>query len=98
MITFLKIAWRNITRNKWRSFITISAVAMGLAGLIFIQAFVDGGQKEMVRNYTDLITTHLQIHAKGFHKNMGLEFIIKKPQEIEAVSYTHLTLPTTPYV
>ena len=38
---------------------------------------------------------------KPFSKNIDLEEIKKKAQEnekLEAVSYTHLTLPTTPYV
>lgn len=82
MKTFLKIAWRNIIRNKYRSLITIMAVSFGLAALIFIRAFVDGGDCQMVENYTNLVTGHLQIHLQGFQKKMGLDRSIDDPQEI----------------
>ncbi|MDD5432842.1 MAG: ABC transporter permease [Candidatus Omnitrophica bacterium] len=66
------IAWRNITRNKYRSFITISAIAIGFASLLFVRAFVDGSHYQMIENYTDLASGHIQIHKKGFHANMSL--------------------------
>lgn len=85
MKIFVKIAWRNVTRNKYRSMITIMAVAFGLAALIFIRAFVEGGDRQMVENYTDLVTGHLQIHSAGFQKKMGLERSIPVPEEILGV-------------
>lgn len=73
MITFIKIAWRNIIRNKARSSITISAIAMGLAALIFLKGFVDGTDNQSIENYTDLLIGHIQIHKSGFQKNMSLD-------------------------
>ncbi len=83
MFTFIKIAWRNIIRNKKRSSITLSAVGFGLGALIFIWAFVDGAHKQMIENYTSLISGHIQIHAKGFHQKEQLETYIEQPEEIE---------------
>lgn len=82
MIIFLKIAWRNILRNKYRSLITIAAVAIGFASLIFIRAFVDGAHRQMIENYTDLVSSHIQIHKQGFQANMGLQRSIDNPDEI----------------
>lgn len=73
MSPFTKIAWRNITRNKWRSALTIAAVSTGLGALIFLKGFVDGADRQMVENYTDLLIGHIQVHRAGFQKNMGLE-------------------------
>ena len=42
MKIFLSIAWRNIMRNKKRSFITIFAIAVGLFAVIFLQGLMDG--------------------------------------------------------
>ena len=82
MFTFLKIALRNIIRNKRRSLITISAVGFGLAALIFIWAFVDGAHIQMIENYTSLLTGHIQVHKKGFHEKEQLEINISNPQGI----------------
>ncbi len=82
MFTFIKIAWRNITRNRKRSSITLSAVGFGLGALIFIWAFVDGAHQQMIENYTSLISGHIQIHSKGFHQKQQLETYITQPEEI----------------
>ena len=72
-MTFAKIAWRNIWRNPHRSLITLSAIAVGLCALIFVRAFVDGADIQMIQNYTDLVSGQIQVHAEGFQKKMGLE-------------------------
>ncbi|MFH0764075.1 MAG: ABC transporter permease [Candidatus Omnitrophota bacterium] len=82
MKIFLKIAWRNVLRSRNRSLITILAVAIGFASLIFIRAFVDGGDHQMVENYTNLISGHIQIHEQGFQSNMGLDKSINSTVDI----------------
>lgn len=88
MSTFIKIAWRNITRNRSRSIITISAVAIGLCALIFLKGFVDGADHQMIENYTDLLVGHIEIHRQGFQKNMGIEKNISDAQEITSLLQT----------
>jgi putative ABC transport system permease protein len=73
METFVKIAWRNIIRNKRRSLITIFAVGFGLGALIFILSFVEGAHRQMIENYTSLTTSHIQIHRLGFYQKKKLE-------------------------
>jgi len=85
MGTFIKIAWRNIVRNGWRSLITVSAVSIGLGALIFVRAFIEGGLEQMVANYTDLISGHIKISAKGFHRKLGLERSISDPAKIQDI-------------
>lgn len=85
MKTFVKIAFRNILRNKARSFITIAAVAVGLCALIFLKAFIDGADHQMVVNYTDLFVGHMEIHKTGFQKNMGLDKSINNEWSIVSV-------------
>ena len=76
MQTFIKIAFRNIIRNRKRSLITISAVGFGLGALIFIWSFVEGAHRQMIENYTSLLTSHIQIHQAGFHQQNKLELNI----------------------
>lgn len=93
MSTFTKIAWRNITRNRARSFITISAVTIGLASLIFLKGFVEGADRQMVENYTDLLIGQIQIHKAGFQKNMGLDKTIGNTDTITSAfkNIPHIT-------
>ncbi len=72
MTTFFKIAFRNVLRNRYRSFLTLLAITIGLTALIFVHSFIEGAIKQMVENYTDLISGHIQIHYKDFQTKMGL--------------------------
>ncbi len=62
----LSLAWRNIVRNARRSLITVSAVALGLASLIFLWGFNDGVHNSMMRNLQQVIVGSVQVHAKGY--------------------------------
>jgi putative ABC transport system permease protein len=82
MRTFMKIAWRNIIRNKRRSLITVSAVGFGLGALIFVWSFVEGAHSQMIENYTSYLTGHIQVHAKGFAQKQKLETNIPDYQDL----------------
>lgn len=83
-MVFFKIAWRNVLRNKFRSLITTFSIGIGFASLVFIRSFVDGADYQMVENYTNLISGHIQIHKKGFVDNMSLQKSISEPEKIES--------------
>jgi len=68
----LALAWRNIVRNARRSLITIVAVALGLAALIFLWGFNDGVHNSMMRNLQQVIIGSVQIHARGYFKHPKL--------------------------
>ncbi len=85
MTTFLKIAWRNILRNIFRSAITVSSIGIGFASLFFIRSFIDGADYQMVENYTGLFSGHIQIHKKGFLENPGLQKSISSPEKIYSI-------------
>jgi putative ABC transport system permease protein len=60
MRIFLAIAWRNIMRNKKRSFITAFAIAVGLTALIFMWSLFDGVYPMLVNNMTSMFMGHMQ--------------------------------------
>lgn len=45
--TYLKVAWRNIIRNKAFSFINIMGLALGLACSLLIMLWVQDEKKQM---------------------------------------------------
>ena len=84
MRTFFKIAWRNVLRNWRRSLLTLLVIAVGLAGLIFAWALADGTAEQLIGNYTDYLTGHVQIQKKGFQKEMSIFLALDNPREIIA--------------
>jgi len=47
-VKLLHLARRNVLRNVRRSLITVAAITVGLAGLIFIRGFIDGINEQMI--------------------------------------------------
>lgn len=68
-----KLAWRNVLRNRRRSAITILSIAIGLAALTFIWAFIDGMNRQMIQNSTRFLAGDVQVHLKGYHDDPTLD-------------------------
>jgi ABC-type lipoprotein release transport system permease subunit len=66
MSLYPKLAWRNIFRNKRRTYITGTAIAIGLASLIFLDALYIGLANNMIASATASFTGEGQIHGAGF--------------------------------
>ena len=62
----LILAWRNIWRNKKRSLIIISAIAVGLCCGLFASATMFGMWDSMINTTIDRDLGHFQIHSKAF--------------------------------
>jgi len=70
---FLRLALRNIFRNARRSAITVVAIAVGMAALLFLWAFIDGVNEQMIANSTRYLSGHLQVHRAGYHDDQTLD-------------------------
>lgn len=81
---FVKLAWRNILRNPRRSMLTIAAIAGGLASLIFLWAFIDGTNDQMIENSTRYLSGHVQVHRSGYHEERTLDLLLGDADRIVA--------------
>jgi len=73
-MVFLKIAWRNVLRQKRRSILAIMTVAFGVAFAVFMKSLVDGASERMIQNAIELNTGHIQLYKKGYPENEALEY------------------------
>lgn len=76
--TYIKLAWRNIFRNKRRSFIAGTAIGIGLASLIFVDALIIGMERNMIHSATSSFLGEGQIHGEGFRKIQEVEKTINR--------------------
>lgn len=80
----IRLAWRNLWRNKRRTLITLLALAVNTAVLITTFALMDGYIENAVRYATDLLTGEAQIHANEYLEDHSLYKTIDNPDEIIA--------------
>jgi putative ABC transport system permease protein len=81
-LPFLKLAWRNVWRNKRRAVLTVGALSFFSFFLLWMIWFSFGGHDAMLENYLRIETGHIQIHARGFADDMSVMKRIKHPRPI----------------
>jgi len=87
MWIYLKLAWRNLLRNKRRSFIAGTAIGVGLACLIYVDALVIGMERNMVDSATSTFLGQGQIQRVGFRATHQADLTIHRlPWVIENLS------------
>jgi putative ABC transport system permease protein len=81
----LKLAWRNIWRNKRRSLIVITSVVIGLIAIVLTSGLANGMLQQMLFNQINLNISHIQIHKKGFNDNKIVKNYLPDYQKVESV-------------
>jgi len=79
----LIIAWRNIWRNKLRSFVVIVSVSLGLVGGIFSMAMMYGMINQRVQNIIENEISHMQIHHPKFTENYEMQYVVPNAIELQ---------------
>jgi ABC-type lipoprotein release transport system permease subunit len=70
---FVKLAWRNLWRNKRRTIISISSVAFAVLFSAVISSFQKGTWDHMIDNVVRYYLGYIQVHQKGFWDDKTLE-------------------------
>lgn len=65
----LKLGLRNLLRNRWRSALTLAAVAVAVGLMVWTLAFYEGWLAQMVRGATAVDVTQAQIHTAEYVRN-----------------------------
>lgn len=77
-----KISWRNIWRNRTRSMVIISSVALGLWGGIYIMALSKGVSFQRKDEVIKSHLSHIQIHEPEFKVDKDIGFTVSNGLEI----------------
>jgi len=78
----LKIAWRNIWRNKLRSLVVMISIALGLWAGIFGTSLANGLNKQRVDSVVENQLSHFQIHNPSFKENFDVAATIENPNAV----------------
>ena len=78
----LRLAWRNIQRNRRRSIIVLVSILVGVVALMFTDALSYGWIQQMLNNQIGLHDAHIQIHRKGFNDNRVVQKYIPDPERV----------------
>ena len=85
----IALAWRNVLRNRRRSAITVSSIAIGLAAMTFLWGMIDGINRQMVENTTRYFAGDAQIHLKGYHDDPTFDLAMRDAARVLRAARSH---------
>ena len=81
----IKIAWRNLWRNKRRSVIVLVSVIIGVLALIIMDALSIGMVAQMLENQIGSHISHIQVHKNGFNDNKIIQNYLPDSKRVDKV-------------
>jgi putative ABC transport system permease protein len=97
---FVRLSWKNLWRNRRRTFLTVSAIACGLTALIGIYNFYEAFHEQVIRNVIRYQSGHLLVSAPSAepgamkmmdHPEKVLKWLRKQPEIKAAAPRLQLT-------
>lgn len=84
MKLILKLAWRNIWRNKRRSILTLLAVTFAVIASIAMRGIQEGTYELNIKNAVEMFSGYLQIQEKGYLNNPSLAKSFKPTEDLKS--------------
>lgn len=84
--TSVKIAFRNVFRNRRRTLLTLSSIVLGSAALINFDAYQNFAEWGLRESYIRSQLGHLQIYKKGYRASKGMNpfgYLIANSEDIK---------------
>ncbi len=71
MNLFLRIAWRNVWRQRRRTLLIAVAMGFMMALLVFFDGMIGGFEQAIYGNAIQLLGGNIQVHAPGYSEKLG---------------------------
>jgi len=78
----VKLAFKNLFRNKLRTIVSISSLAFGLAALIFYDSVIYGINNSLINSASSSFIGELQIHNKYFLERYEKKYVINDHENL----------------
>ena len=82
--SILRIAWRNLGRNRRRTALAISAIALGQLSLVFMNCFMAGSFRDTLSIFTGPLLGHVQIFHRDWDEERASDLFVDRLGEIKA--------------
>jgi len=81
-----KLAWRNIWRNKRRTFITAGSILFAVFFAVIMRSMQFGTYDKSIENVVGFYTGYAQIHAKGYNEEQNINNCFEYADSLQSLS------------
>lgn len=85
----LKLAWRNLWRNKRRTFITMASIIFAVILAVAMRSFQLGTYDRMIENIVGSYSGYIQIHKNGYQDDQTIDNIMPLDDSLMTVLTNH---------
>jgi ABC-type lipoprotein release transport system permease subunit len=89
MKEYVKIAWRNLWRNRRRTILTIASVLFALFLALLMRSMQLGSYDSMVESAVKSSTGYIQVHEKGYWADKSIDNTFETGEELESEILAH---------
>ena len=82
MTIHVRMAWRNVWRNRRRSLLTIAAIAFACALLVFMLSFQFGTYEAMINAALKVHTGYFQVQDPGYLERREIRQVVEDPAAV----------------
>ncbi len=83
-LSTLRIAWRNLGRNRRRTAFAVGAIALGQFTLVTVNGLMAGTFDEMMRAMTGPLAGHVQIQHREWREERAVDLYLQDVGELSA--------------
>jgi len=84
MKNYIKLAWRNIWRNKRRTLITTASVFFGVVLSAFMSSMQEGSYAKYISTIVNSYSGYIQIHKKGYWDDKIINNSLEYTNEVKS--------------
>lgn len=81
-LTTLRLALRNLGRNRRRTLLAAGAVALGQLTLVFVNCMMAGMYEDMQRTITGPMVGHVQVRIPGWEEDRAIDLAVTDVAEV----------------
>jgi ABC-type lipoprotein release transport system permease subunit len=75
-MTALRIAWRNLGRNRKRTLLAVGAIALAQTTLVFVNGLMAGSYDQMLQTITGPMIGHVQVHHRQWREERAIDLYL----------------------
>jgi ABC-type lipoprotein release transport system permease subunit len=96
MTLFLRLAWRNVWRQRRRTFLIAIGMGFTMALLVFYDGMIGGFEQAIYGNAIQLLGGNIQVHAPGYAEKLGKKPLLplNDPDAVVRAAETHADVVT----
>lgn len=80
-----QLGWRNLWRHRRRNGMLCLAVAVGVGGLLFIDAMLRGWQSGMIEDVIKNLTGNIKVQAAGYRDDPSVDHTFVPPEVLQTL-------------